>query len=69
MFKGFSDVCVGEPEANLFSPNKWDFVSKQQWFRWSGFEIAYGLACVGICLLLWKYSKFLPEFIERKMNG
>ncbi len=64
--KGFYDVFLGEPEANLFSPQKWDFVSKKQWLTWSGFEIAYGLACIGVCYLLGMYAKFLPEYIERK---
>ena len=64
--KGFYDCFWGEPEANLFSPNKWDFVSKKQWLTWSGFEIAFGLACVGLYYLLREYSKHLPEYIERK---
>lgn len=64
--KGFWDVFLGEPEANIYSPNKWDFISQKQWLTWSGFEIAYGLACVGITYLIWEYAKFLPEHIEKQ---
>ncbi|MBN1824398.1 MAG: hypothetical protein JW803_08775 [Endomicrobiales bacterium] len=64
--KGFWDVFLGEPEANYYSLNKWDFVSQKQWLTWSGFEITYGLACVAIALVLWKYAPRLPEFIEKR---
>ncbi len=64
--KGIYDSFWGEPESNLFSPNKWDFVSKHQWLTWSGFEVAFGAACICIFFLLLEYSKKLPEFIERK---
>ena len=66
--KGFWDVFVGEPEANLYSPNKWEFISKKQWLTWSGFEITYGLACIAIAYVLWNYAKRLPEYIERSGN-
>jgi hypothetical protein len=65
VLKGLWDVFVGEPEANYYSPHKWDFVTQQQWLTWSGFEIAYGAACIGIACLLWKYTERLPECIER----
>jgi hypothetical protein len=67
-FKGIFDAFWGEPEANFYSPNKWDFISQKQWLTWSGFEIAYGLACAGIALLLWKYARLLPPYIERKSD-
>ncbi|MHB9155790.1 MAG: hypothetical protein ACYC5N_08905 [Endomicrobiales bacterium] len=64
--KGFRDAFWGEPEANLYSPSRWEFVSQNQWLTWSGFEIAYGLACAGIAFLLWNYARRLPDFIERQ---
>ena len=45
---------------------KWQFVTQEQWLRYGGFELAYGPACLGIGYYLWRYSKFLPEVIERK---
>lgn len=64
--KGFWDVFRGEPEANYYSLKKWEFISRQQWFTWSGFEVVYGLACIGMAFLLWKYSERVPEYIERQ---
>lgn len=63
--KAVFDLFVGEPEANLYAPQKWAFVSQEQWLRYAGFELAYGLACLGLAWLLWRYSRFLPVFIER----
>jgi hypothetical protein len=63
--KGVRDILFGEPEANYFSPQKWEFISLQQWHTWSGFEIIYGLASVAIAIILWKYAPRLPEYIER----
>jgi hypothetical protein len=67
--KGFWDVFFGEPEANYFSQSKWEFVSRQQWFTWSGFEITYGVSCIAIAYLLIRYAQRLPEYIERKIEG
>jgi len=64
--KGLYDMFWGEPEANLFSPHKWEFVTRQQWMTWSGFELTYGICCIGIYYLLRRYSAFLPDYIERK---
>jgi hypothetical protein len=66
--KGLYDAFWGEPEANYYSPHKWEFVSQSQWLTWSGFELAYGLACAGVAVLLWKYAPFLPQYIERKSD-
>lgn len=44
---GIGHAFFGEPEANYFSPEKWQFVTQEQWLRWSGFEVTYGLACIG----------------------
>lgn len=65
-FKGIWDSFWGEPEANFFSPAKWEFVTKEQWFRYTGFEILYGLACAGVAFLLWKYAAYMPEYYVRK---
>ena len=62
---GFYHAFFGEPEANYYSPKKWDFVSQEQWLRWSGFEIVYGLFCAAIGVLCWEFAKKLPEWIER----
>lgn len=62
---GFYHAFFGEPEANYYSPKKWDFVTQEQWLRWSGFEMAYGVACVAVALLCWEYAKHLPEWILR----
>lgn len=63
--KAVYDIFVGEPEANLYSPHKWEFVSQEQWLRYGGFELAYGLALLALAWLLVKYSRFLPEWVER----
>jgi hypothetical protein len=63
------DLFVGEPEANLYSPQKWQFVTQEQWLRYGGFELAYGLSCLALAGLLWRYSRFLPEFVERARRG
>lgn len=62
---GFYHSFWGEPEANYYSPQPWQFVTKEQWLRWSGFEIAYGLACIGIGIACWEFAKRLPEWILR----
>ncbi|HOW28411.1 MAG TPA: hypothetical protein PK876_07910 [Elusimicrobiota bacterium] len=64
--KGFWDVVGGQPEANYFSPGPWQFVTREQWFRYAGFELCYGLACVGLAWGLWKFSERLPIWIEKK---
>jgi hypothetical protein len=66
--KGVYDAFWGEPEANFFSPQKWDFISRHQWLTWTGFEITYGLACVGIALVLRAYAPLLPPYIERNTD-
>ena len=62
---GLFHAFLGEPEANAYSLEKWQFVSQQQWLRWSGFEITYGLACMTLGLLCWEYAKRLPDWITR----
>lgn len=63
--KGLFDLFVGEPEANLYAPNAWDFVTRQQWLRYGGFELVYGLACVGAFWYLRRYARLLPETVDR----
>lgn len=63
---GFYHAFFGEPEANYYSPKKWDFVSQEQWLRWSGFEIVFGIACMAVGFLCWEFAKRLPEWIERE---
>jgi hypothetical protein len=64
--KGLYDAFLGQPEANYFSPKPWEFVTREQWFRWAGFELAYGLACLGAGFAAWAYARRLPEFILRE---
>lgn len=66
--KGLYDLFVGEPEANLYAPAQWAFVTQEQWLRWAGFELCYGLACLGLAWGAWKYARFLPEHVERKKH-
>lgn len=63
--KGLYDVFAGEPDANLYSAEKWQFVTQEQWLRYGGFELSYGLACAGLAWALWRYSRFLPETVTR----
>jgi len=64
--KGFYDLFLGgEPEANLYAPAKWAFVTYEQWRRYAGFELVYGLACAGLAFLLLRFSRFLPETMKR----
>lgn len=64
--KGFWDAFCGEPEANQFSPQPWQFITKDQWLRYAGFEICYGMACLGVAYLLWRYAQRLPEWVIRE---
>ncbi|MBI4422573.1 MAG: hypothetical protein HY554_02530 [Elusimicrobia bacterium] len=64
--KGLWDVLgFGEPEANLYAPAPWTFVTREQWLRYGFFELAYGASCLALAWLLWRYSRFLPEKIVR----
>jgi hypothetical protein len=64
-FKGLWDLFVGEPEANLYAPHKWAFVTEAQWMRWSGFELTYGLSCLGLAWYCVRWSRRLPETVSR----
>jgi hypothetical protein len=65
VLKGLFDAFVGEPEANFYSSRPWEFVTRAQWFRWAGFELAYGAACLALWRAAWEYAKRLPVFIVR----
>ena len=64
--KAIYDLFIGEPEANLFAPHKWQFVTRAQWLRYSGFELAYGLALLALAWYAASYARFLPEIVERE---
>ena len=64
--KSVYDLFWGEPEANAYAPHPWGFVTKEEWLRYGGFELAYGLACLGLAFEARRYGQILPEFIERK---
>ncbi len=63
--KAVYDLFWGEPEANLYSAQKWQFVTQAQWLRYGGFELVYGLSCVALAAAVYRYGRFLPEFVER----
>jgi hypothetical protein len=69
-FLGLVHAFFGEPEANIYSLEKWQFVTQEQWLRWSGFEMTYGLACIGIALVVWELAKRFPETVlqEKQKN-
>lgn len=68
VLKGLWDCFGGEPEANHFSPAPWQFVTRDQWFRYAGFELCYGLACLGMAAALRVYGRRLPVFVERPLQ-
>ncbi|MDI6756568.1 MAG: hypothetical protein QME32_00935 [Endomicrobiia bacterium] len=55
--KGVYDLIQGEPEANMFSPEKWQFVTYEQWMRWGGFELSYGVFCVAFGYFLCEIAR------------
>ena len=65
-FKGGYDLLGGEPEANLYAPTAWAFITRAQWGRFAAFELVYGLACLGLAWYCVRWSKRLPATIERK---
>lgn len=63
--KALYDLALGEPEANMYSAQKWQFVTQEQWLRYAGFELCYGAACVALAWAIVRYARFLPDWIER----
>ena len=68
-FKGLWDLFFGEPEANLYAPAKWDFITQAQWLRYAGFELAYGAACLGLAWFCLRWGRSLPETVERERRA
>ncbi|MBI5211605.1 MAG: hypothetical protein HY927_16675 [Elusimicrobia bacterium] len=67
--KGLYDMFLGEPEANLYAAVRWSFVTEGQWLRYCGFELVYGLACAALAWAVLRYSRFLPETVERRREA
>jgi hypothetical protein len=63
--KGLYDLFVGQPEANLYAPRPWAFVTREQWLRWAGFELCYGLALLGLAWYCLAWGRRLPETVKR----
>lgn len=66
--KGLWDLFLGEPEANLYAPARWAFVTQEQWLRYAGFELAYGAACLALAWYCRRWGARLPETIERPLR-
>lgn len=66
--KGAWDLTFGEPEAQFFSAVPWAIVSKAAWLRFGLFEVAFGLACLGLGRAVWIFSRRLPEFKDRSVS-
>ncbi len=64
--KGAYDLVAGQPEANLYSPQPWAFVTQAQWRRYAFFEAVYGLGCGCVSWLLFGYARWLPEYLRRE---
>ncbi|UPT74425.1 MAG: hypothetical protein M0D55_01365 [Elusimicrobiota bacterium] len=64
-FQGVYDLLGGEPEANLYAAKAWGFVSRAEWARYTRFELAYGLASLGLAWYCWLWSRRLPETVKR----
>ena len=64
-FKGVYDLLGGEPEANLYAPQAWAFITRAQWSRFALFELVYGLSCVALAWYCVRWSRGLPETVLR----
>lgn len=67
--KGLWDCFFGRPDANDYSLRPWDFVTREQWSRYAGFELCYGLACVALAWALWRFAPRLPEYVEKDFSS
>ena len=61
VMKGLYDVFVGLPES--------EFVPLANWSKYAGFEVVYGLACIMMGLVIFEFSKKVPEIIERETSS
>jgi hypothetical protein len=64
--KGLYDLLGGEPEANLYAPSPWAFVTREQWLRYARFELVYGICLAALAVWVWRYSRLLPETAVRR---
>ncbi|MBI3553963.1 MAG: hypothetical protein HY077_15820 [Elusimicrobia bacterium] len=67
--KSLYDLFGGEPEANLYAPRKWAFVTQEQWLRYGGFELCYGLSLLALSWALRRYARSLPAVVSRPKRG
>ncbi len=68
LLKGLWDCFGGQPEANSFSSRPWEFVTREQWLRYAGFELAYGLACLAVGWASRVFARRLPEWVEKPVT-
>lgn len=40
-------------------------MTREEWLRYGGFELAYGLALLALAWFLFDVSRFLPEVVAR----
>ncbi|MFH2203803.1 MAG: hypothetical protein ABIJ96_11850 [Elusimicrobiota bacterium] len=66
--RGVYDLIWGLPEANLYAPSPWGFISREEWRRYGVFELVYGLACAGLAGYLVRFSRFLPDTVARSVR-
>ncbi len=66
VIKALYDLFWGTPEANLYSAKPWQFVTLEQWTRYAGFELSYGLSCLALAWIISRYARFLPETFRRQ---
>jgi len=66
LLKSLYNLLWGTPEANLYSALPWQFVTLEQWTRYAGFELCYGVSCVALAWIILGYARFLPKTIRKK---
>ncbi|MEK7388407.1 MAG: hypothetical protein AAB036_01780 [Elusimicrobiota bacterium] len=64
--KGVYDLLGGEPEANLYAPKPWAFVTHDEWTRYALFELIFGASCLALTWYCLRWSRRLPETIRRE---
>lgn len=40
-------------------------MTREQWLRWAGFELCYGLALLGLAWYCLRWGRRLPETVSR----
>ncbi|MCK5533845.1 hypothetical protein KAI68_01925 [bacterium] len=61
---GIVVAIKGLLDAFLLNPPS-EFISLDEWLRYAGFEIIYGIACLGVGILLFKFSRRVKEYVVR----